>query len=360
MWNDTRITQRLGIDYPIIQGPFGGGPSTPELTAAVSNAGGLGSYGAHNLSPDQIEDVARSIRHRTDRPFALNLWVDQPSIDETISSIVDETDYLRQMAPIFQESGLSIPRRSASEEHDFEAQVEAVLLSNPAVFSFVFGIPSPEILRACREREILTVGAATTVEEAVAIEKAGVDMIVATGLEAGGHRPAFLRPPDPSTLLGTFSLLPQICDAVNIPVIAAGGIADGRGLLAAQVLGAEAAQIGTAFLACIESGASELHRKALLGESVTPTILTRVYSGRLARYLLNSLIETAEAWPVTALPFPNQSGLMRPLKTAAVTQKNSELMSMAAGQSAPLISHSRASELIESIVQEVEQLTKPK
>ena len=360
MWKDTRMTQRLGIDLPIIQGPFGGGPSTPELTAAVSNAGGFGSYGAHNLSPSQIEDVAKSIRQLTDRPFALNLWVEQPHIDQDFLSAVDETDYLRQMAPLFQESGLAIPKQSSNEEHDFNAQVEAVLAARPAVFSFVFGIPSPDIIEECRARDILTVGAATTVEEAIAIEEAGIDMVVATGLEAGGHRPAFQHTPDPRMLLGTFSLLPQICDAVTVPVIAAGGIADGRGLLAAQILGAEAVQIGTAFLACEESGASEPHREALLSKNVPPTILSRVYSGRLARYLRNSLIETAEAWPVTALPFPNQSGLMRPLKTAAVAQKNREMMSMAAGQSAPLVTHTHASELIESIARDVEQLMRTK
>ena len=235
MWNHTAFTEQVGIRYPIMQGPFGGGASSAALVAAVSNAGGLGSFGANALSPEQILDVAVDIRKRTDKPFAFNLWVNPP--DERAISSADFAKALEWMAPYYRELGIEPPARPERFAQNYRAQVDAVLAANPPVFSFVFGLPAPELVRECTKRGIFTIGTATTVDEALALEQCGVNAIVATGFEAGGHRASFQLPAEDS-LTGTLALVPQVVDAVSLPVIAAGGIADARGVVAALALGA--------------------------------------------------------------------------------------------------------------------------
>ena len=194
MANDTALTQRLELASPIIQGPFGGGLSTARLAATVSNAGGLGSYGAYTFSPSQIEVVAQEIRQLTSRPFALNLWV----IDHDPGGLTLSREQFERVCrifePYFKELGVPTPEMPERYHHPFTEQVEAVLEARPAVFSFVFGVPPSIILAECRKRGIITIGAATSVAEALCLASAGVDMVVATGFEAGGHRPAFLAP----------------------------------------------------------------------------------------------------------------------------------------------------------------------
>lgn len=354
MWQDNTVTRQLGIQYPILQGPFGSGHSSVELAAAVSNAGGLGAYGAHNLPAEKILALIGEIRGKTAQPFNINLWVPASHNDSREwGRPLDkprEQAYLRQIKPFFEQLDVPLPAEVVSEEQDFDAQIEAILEARPAAFSFVFGIPSARILKRCAERGIVTIGAATCVAEALALEKAGVDMLVASGLEAGGHRPAFLAQPQAPSLLSSFALIPQIRDAVSIPLIAAGGIADRRGLLAATALGADAVQVGTAFLACAESGASQLHKSALRAGHEVETALTRVYTGRLARYIKNRLIEAASEWPDMALPYPFQAALTRPLAQAAATQGTADSAAMATGQVTGLIRHTRAAELIQSLL----------
>lgn len=350
MWESNSVTRALGIQHPILQGPFGSGHSSAELAAAVSNAGGLGAYGAHHLSGEQILALAADIRRRSERPFNLNLWIPRPAewgrpMDES-----RETAYLQQLGPLHEQLDLPPPARASNSLHDFNEQVEALLEARPAVFSFVFGIPERSILERCAERGIVTLGAATCVAEALALEDAGVDMVVASGLEAGGHRPAFVEEPQPRSLLSTFALLPRVRDAVSIPVIAAGGIGDRRGVAAALALGADAVQIGTAFLACEESGASALHRSLLRDPDGCDTVLTRAVSGRLARYIRNRLTESADQWPDPALPYPLQLSLTRPLAKASVDRGSADFATMAAGQIAGLSRHRRAAELMASLV----------
>ncbi len=218
MWNHTAFTEQVGIRYPIVQGPFGGGGSSASLVAAVSNAGGLGSFGANALSPEQILDVAVDIRKRTDKPFAFNLWVNPP--DEPAISSADFARALEWMAPYYRELGIEPPARPKRFAQDYQAQVDAVLAANPPVFSFVFGLPAPDLVRECAKRGIFTIGTATTVDEAVALEKCEVNAIVATGFEAGGHRASFHLSAEDS-LTGTLALVPQVVDAVSLPVIAA-------------------------------------------------------------------------------------------------------------------------------------------
>ena len=345
MWKANRITRLLNLDIPLIQGPFGGGLSSVTLAATVSEAGGLGSFGAHHLAPETIMETAAAIRQRTDRPFALNLWI-PPHDPATPADVQHGTDLL---APYYRELGLAPPTfPDADYWPDYGAQVEAILEARPAVFSFVYGIPEPAILSACRQRGIRTLGTATTVAEARALELAGVDAIVATGFEAGGHRVSFLDQPERS-LNGSFALTPQVRDAVRLPVIAAGGIADGRGMAAALMLGADAVQVGTAFLGCEESNASDLHRDALFSERAQHTGLTRAFSGRLARGIRNRFME--EMAGQQDIPgYPLQTWLTQPLKQAAQQQGDPELLALWASQATPLLQHRHASALIRTMV----------
>ncbi len=355
MWRDTAITRRLGLDYPIIQGPFGGGLSTVGLVAAVSNSGGLGSYGAHLLAPSEIHALAAEIRQATDRPFALNLWVSDHDEGGLEMSAAAFAKSLARFQPFYEELGIAPPTRPEKFTVRFEDQIGAILDARPPVFSFVFGIPSREILFECRKRGIITLGAATTVDEAVAIEQAGVDLVLATGFEAGGHRPAFLRPAEES-LVGTLALVPQVVDRVKIPVVAAGGISDGRGVAAALTLGAQAVQLGTAFLACVESGASATHREKIFSPDAHHTVLSRSFTGRLARFIRNQFIERLEHSTPSPLPFPLQSWFTGFIKLAAAEHGKSEFMSLYAGQGAPLLRHRSAANLMRAITIDLDRL----
>ncbi|GGY80439.1 NAD(P)H-dependent flavin oxidoreductase [Pseudoduganella plicata] len=355
MWKDTEVTRRLGLAAPIVQGPFGGGISSVELVVAVSESGGLGSFGVHHLGAAGIRDVAGRIRARTSRPFALNLWI---PLDDADDPRIDDAQFARNAAllqPYFTELGLAMPPRPERFAPRYAEQIEAVLAARPAVFSFVFGIASPEVLARCRELGIVTLGAATTVDEAIALEKAGVDMVVATGSEAGGHRVSFLRGADES-LSGTFSLVPQVADAVRIPVIAAGGIADARGIAAALTLGAHAVQIGTAFLACEESNANPAHRGLLFSPDARHTGLTRVFSGRLARGIENRLMRELQPHADRLPGYPVQNWFMGALKKAAAEQERGDLMSLWCGQSAALLRHRDARSLMTALVNETSAL----
>jgi nitronate monooxygenase len=348
MWM-TRVTRRLGLRVPIVQGPFGGGLSSLKLAAAVSNGGGLGSFGAHMLRPDEIAPLAAAIRAETDKPFALNLWV---STQDPAVEALTEASYAQHRARLgayFEALGVEPPAMPERFAQRFEDQVEALLEARPPAFSFVFGVPSASVLDACRSRGITTIGAATTVPEARALDTAGVDLIVATGFEAGGHRPSFLRSAEAS-LTGTLALVPQVVDAVRAPVIAAGGIADGRGVAAVLALGAGAAQVGTAFLACEESAAPTAHREALFSDAATRTALTRGFSGRLARGIHNRFVDEVAQREVA--PYPVQSWLTGSFRAAALAQNRSDLMALWSGQSAGLLRHRSAATLLASLVDE--------
>jgi len=337
----------LGIKYPIIQGPFGGGFSTIKLTSTVSNMGGMGSFGAHQLNSKEIESLCKKLRQETEKPFAINLWVSNR--DKTMDNIgprVFET-HRQQHQELYKKLNASPPEWHDKQTISFENQVEGILRAKPKVFSFVFGIPSPEILSECKKQGIITLAAATTVEEAIKAESSGVDIILATGFEAGGHRPSFLKAPEDS-LYGTLTLVPAICEAVSTPVVAGGGIANRRSVKAALELGAEAVQIGTAFLACQESGAPEIHKKLLKNNKGGLTTLSKAYSGRLARFIPNALTEHYNT--SATLPFPAQGWLTDPIKSAATINNNTNYMPIYAGQGTPLIHHSSAKNLMTDLI----------
>jgi nitronate monooxygenase len=356
-WNENRLTAKLGIGYPVIQGPLGG-LSSQKLTAAVSNFGGLGSFGAHSLTPEAIKDVIAEIRSLTSKPFAMNLWVSMEDEDARIS---DENAFNRSLAPLAVHiAALRAPRPTYKPYSPirFEDQARVLLDANVPVFSFIYGIPPQEILEECRAKHIVTIGTATTPDEAAALQEVGVDAIVASGFEAGGHRGSFLQSAEDS-LTGTFSLVPQIADVVDVPVIAAGGIADARGVIAALALGAEAGQMGTVFLACEESGASLLHRQALRGKRAGHTALTKGFTGRLARAIHNPLLEELNQQGTEILPYPLQRALVRNLAIPAEAAGRSDLLPLWAGQSANLSTCTDVSAFLSSLVEEVSEIAGP-
>ena len=356
-WNRNRLTAKLGIDYPIIQGPLGG-LSSQRLTAAVSNFGGLGSFGAHGLQPDAIKEVIAEIRALTSKPFAMNLWV---SMEDDGARTSDEGAFNRSLAPLaahLDALGAARPVYKPYTPIRFEDQARVLLDAKVPVFSFIYGIPPRVILEECRTKGIVTIGAATTPDEAAALQAAGVDTIAASGFEAGGHRGSFLRAAEDS-LTGTLSLVPQIVDIVDVPVIAAGGIADARGVIAALALGAEAVQMGTALLACEESGAPPIHREALRGKRAGHTALTKGFTGRLARGIQNRLMEELNRRGTEILPYPLQRGVIRNLSIAAAAAGVSDFMPMWAGQSAGLSACSDVSAFLNALVEEVSEIAGP-
>jgi len=357
-WNQNRLTTKLGVEYPFIQGPLGG-LSSQRLTAAVSNFGGLGSFGALNLSPEAIKDVTAEIRSLTAKPFAMNLWVSQEDEGARRS---DESAFNRSLPAIahhLTELGAPHPTyKPYSPAARFEDQARALIDAKVPVFSFIFGIPPKEILQECEAKHIVTIGTATTGEEAEALQEAGVNVIAASGFEAGGHRGSFLRPAEDS-LTGTMLLVPQVVDIVDVPVIAAGGIADARGVIAALALGAEAVQMGTVFLACEESGASRLHRETLRQRNAGHTALTKGFTGRLARGIHNSVMENVNRNGDNILPYPLQRELVRNLAIAAEAAGREDLVPMWAGQSANLSTCTDASAFLTSLVEQVAEIVGP-
>jgi nitronate monooxygenase len=351
MWFRTKATELLGIDYPILQGPFGGNLSSVELVSTASNAGGLGGYGAYSLTPQEIIDVNQKLKAATNKPYNINLWV---SDTDSIEGTVTEEQFKKAQTlfkPYFDELNVPLPEMPAPFESRFENQVEVILHQKPPIFSFVFGIPSADILEQCHKLGIVTVGAATTLDEAIALEAAGVDLIIASGFEAGGHRPSFLASAESSTI-GTFVLVQLIKEKVKTPVIAAGGIANGKGVAAALALGADGVQIGTAFLACDESNATDIHKQILFSNAANHTALSRAFTGRLGRGIASRIAQELIHKEKDFLPFPVQAPFISSLRNAAIEQQKWDMVMFWSGQIAPILKHKKASELMESLVQE--------
>lgn len=355
MWNDTPAARILGVQYPVLQGPFGGNLSSISLAATVSNLGGVGGYGAYTLTPSEIVQLNKRLRQATDKPYNINLWVS----DTDAPGSEDRFEAAKMLfRPYFDELGLSLPDRPVPQPSRFVNQVQAILDSRPPVFSFMFGIPSADILEQCRKKGIVTAGAATTLDEALALEAAGVDLVIASGFEAGGHRPSFLAPAEDS-LVGTFVLVQQISDRIRTPVIAAGGIATGRGIAAALALGADGVQIGTAFLACEESGAPAFHRRLLFSDTARYSVLTRAFSGRLGRGLTNRIAKELQGREKDFLPFPMQSRFIGPLRQAAIDREQWELIFIWGGQIATVLTHTKAADLMKALIADTNTYLSP-
>lgn len=351
MWNSTKITELLGIEYPILQGPMGGGFSTAALLASVSNSGGLGSYGAYTLTPDEIREAGKEIKLTTSKPYNINLWVND--VDKSLIDYSPEKlEKIKLLfKPYFDELGIPLPDLSSDIPSKFEKQVEVLFELKPAVFSFIFGIPSKEILKESKKLGIKTIGAATTLEEALALEDAEVDAIVAAGFEAGGHRPSFLKPAQDS-FTGLFTLIQQLKAKTKTPIIAAGGIIDAKGIKAAMTLGADAVQLGTAFMATDESAALDVHKKILFNQPNISTTVSKSLTGRMGRMIHNT-ISDAFHFETEVLPFPLQTRLMAVLKTAALNQGRTDLVNFWSGQNTSTLKHHKASELMQALIAEM-------
>ncbi len=336
-WPDRRILDLFGIDLPIIQAPMAGS-STPEMAAAVSAAGGLGSMPAAMLSPDQLREAVGTIRAATNRAFNLNFFCHQPPADDPARDLA----WRAALAPYYDELGLdpgAIPSGAGRAPFN-DAYCEVVEETAPAVVSFHFGLPSASLVERVKVAGAKVIASATTVAEAVWLAERGCDAIIAMGSEAGGHRGSFLGL-DMAAQVGTFALVPQIADAVDIPVIAAGGIADGRGVAAALMLGASAVQVGTAYLFSPEARLAPGHREALEGARDDNTAITNVFTGRPARGIANRLVREQGPLSPNAPAFPNAAFAVAPLRAAAP----GDFASLWSGQSARLAAHLPAGEL---------------
>ncbi len=348
-WTQTRFSRLVGVRYPIVQGPFGGGISSVALASAVTNAGGLGSFGVHHLDGDGIRATADAIRARTDGPFNLNLWILLPGERESRLARAAYDAAVELLRDDYVAVAADPPPFVATVLPDFDEQIAAILEARPAVFSFVFGIPEAAVMSALRDRGILTAGTATNVDEAVALDEAGVHVIVASGAEAGGHRVVFQGRVDEAPSVS--ALVPQVVDAVRAPVIVAGGIADGRGIAAALAYGAEGVQVGTSFLTTDESIAPAAHKAALLDITRNRrTVLTRSFSGRHARGQVNDFVERHRDHEDQFLPYPFHNWLTRPLRAAAADHDDAERLSLWSGQNAPLATSGPAGEVVTRLV----------
>jgi nitronate monooxygenase len=322
-----------------------GGPSTPELVAAVSNAGGLGSLGAAYLTPDQITDTIRRIRTLSTGPFSVNLFAGGWSM----SADFDAGPMIELLAEVHQKLGLPPPVAPTPGPDPFPAQLEAVLDARPPIFSFTFGIPDRDAMVRLKARGIAIVGTATTVDEARQLEQAGVDAIVAQGAEAGAHRGTFLDSFE-SSMVPTLDLVRASAAAVSAPVIATGGLMDGHDIASAIQAGASAAQLGTAFLACPESGAPEAYKRAVLAAKEDTTVVTRAFSGRPARGLKNGFVASLNGRQDFILPYPLQNALTRPMRTAAAQQGFADYLSLWAGTGVARARAMPAGDLVASLL----------
>jgi len=341
-----KFLRELGIEQPIVLAPMAGGSGTPELVAAVSNAGGLGSWGGGYATPQQILDAAKQIRALTGKPFALNLFAGGYNIRPQ----VDPAPMLAMVARAHEKLGLSPPELPPAPENPFDDQLAAVIEAQPALFSFTFGIPSVDALTRLRRAGIRTCGTATTVEEARKLADAGIESIAAQGEEAGAHRGTFLGEMETS-MVPTLELTRGIAAAVPLPVFASGGLMDGGDIGRALAAGAEAAQLGTAFLVCPESGAAAPYKKALLKARQDTTVITRAFSGREARGLRNAFIDMAADVPI--LPFRQQNDLTRPMRNESGKKGTPDYISLWAGRGVTRVRAMPAAELMKTLIVEI-------
>lgn len=351
MWIQTEVTRQLNIKYPIIQAPMAGS-TTPELVAAVSNGGGLGSIGAGYYNPEKLRTDIAKTQTLTDKPFAVNLFV--PEYNEVTSTQIHRMKEI--LTPYYEEFNIEPDMPTIDKDDTFGQLVQIVIDTNVKICSFTFGIPNPVTVEKLKEAGVTLIGCATTVEEAVLNEQAGMDMVVAQGFEAGGHRGSFAQKTLQSTI-GTMALVPQAADAVAIPVIAAGGIMDGRGVYASLTLGAGAAQLGTAFLTTKESMAPEIHKEKILNSTETDTVLTKSFSGKYARGIRNRFIDDMEHHQEDILAYPFQNQITKKIRSKAAAEGRNDLLHLWSGQGVKMSRDTEAKELLKDIVDQVNKIS---
>ena len=331
----------LGIRMPILLAPMAGA-CPPSLSIAVANAGGLGACGTLMMKPDEILDWSREFRSKSEGHFQLNLWIPDPPPTRNVELEQLQREFLANWGPPVHREAGDAPLQ------DFDGQGQAMLQTAPKVISSIMGLYEPKFVSELKTRGILWFATVTTVAEAKAAESAGADAVVAQGMEAGGHRGAFH--PDQAELqsVGLMALLPQVVDAVKVPVIATGGIADARGLAAALILGASAVQIGTGFLRCPEAMTPPAYADRLARTEAHETLLTRAFSGRPGRAVATAYVRAAMTGPTPA-PYPIQRGLTAAMRDGAKKAGDAERMQMWAGQSAKLAKSEPAGEVVRQL-----------
>lgn len=341
---------RLGIRLPILMAPMSGA-CPPSLAAAVANAGGLGACGALLMQPNEIRSWTDEFRKTSRGNFQLNLWIPDPPPERNAALEQHQRDFLAKWGP-------PVPPEAANPSlPNFEAQCQTLLEIAPKVVSSIMGLYSPAFVSQLKARGILWFATATTVAEAKAAADAGADAIIAQGMEAGGHRGAFRADEAERSLVGLVALVPQVADAVSIPVIATGGIADARAIAATLILGASAVQIGTAFLRCPEAKMPRAYADRLARTDAHETTITRSFSGRPGRAVTNAYTRaTAAPDAPHPAPYPVQRGLTRPMREAAVQAGDSDRMQMWAGQSAKLAQAQPASSLCHQLWEDASRL----
>ena len=343
----TPLTEMLGIETPILLAPMAGGPTTPELVTAVSEGGGFGQFGAAYLNGDKIRAMAKSLKASSNKGFGINLFIpENPQFTARKTAAAKEA--LREY---FKQFDLPVPKTVANVMPDFDEQILSVIESGIRLCSFHLGIPPQASINSLKQAGIITAASATSVEEGRIAENLGIDFIIAQGGEAGGHRGTWIGKWEDS-MTGTMSLVSQLTANVSTPVIAAGGIMDGRGMAAAMALGAVGVQMGTAFLTCPEAGVHREYKNALLSAKDDKTTVTKAFSGRPARGLRNRFISEMENSDAEILPFPIQNQLTSGLRKAAAEAADTGFMSMWCGQAAGLSRGLPAAELLETIVSE--------
>lgn len=344
----TPLCELLGIEHPVIQAGMAGA-TTVELVVAVSEAGALGGFGHAYTEPDVMQENARDVRARSGCPFAINLFA-APTPGEPPAD--NQREAIAALRGDFEQLGLPAPERVAPPyAPDRARQIEAVCDIRPKALTLHLGDMTPDTLSRIQSAGVRIGGAATSVREARHLESVGVDFIVAQGAEAGGHRSTFLHVPE-HVMTGTLALVRQIVRAVRLPVVAAGGIMDGAAVAAVLALGAQAAQVGTAFLLCPESAASEAHRKAITNMDGDETTITRVFSGKPARAVRNRFIETTERARAPLLPFPVQQKLTAPLRAASARLGSPDHIAGWSGQAGSLAVPLPARDLVRALVEE--------
>lgn len=352
------LMKLLQINYPIIQAPMAGGITSTDLVTAVSEQGGLGSIGAGYMSADALGKQIREIKTRTSQNFGVNIFVPSPfeSSDEAVKLMNQSLQPIREKLQMNPNASIEVPTYEGIVA-SYHNQIEVVIEESVPVVSFTFGLPEKETLARLKAKDITVMATATTVEEAIKIESLGIDVVIAQGSEAGGHRGNFLKSTQDS-LIGLMSLVPQIVDRVNIPVIAAGGIMDGRGIAAALTLGASAVQMGTAFLTTEESGAHHLYKQAILQAEESATTLTKAFSGKYARGIRNEFINDFEVNKRELLDYPIQNTFTQDIRRAAQQKENTQYMSLWSGQSPRLAQDEAVSELMTRLVNELTSIIK--
>jgi len=351
-WTDRRLLEMLGIEHPILQAPMAG-VTTPAMAVAVSQAGGLGAIAAAMLTPETLRGEFQIVKQGTSRPFNVNFFTHRsPQADSA-----REAAWRRKLAPYYRELGLAADAGAGGPVRaPFDAVLcDVVLEFKPRVASFHFGLPQAALLRRLKDAGIIVVSSATTVEEARWLEANGADAVIAQGAEAGGHRGMFLVD-DVARQAGTMALVPQVVDAVKVPVIAAGGIGDGRGVVAALALGAAGVQVGTAFMLTPEAKTSAMHRAVLKQADDNSTTLTNLFTGRPARGIVNRYIRELGPMSSDAPTFPLAAGAAQPLRTAAEARGSTDFTPLWSGQAPTFAREMASGEVVRALVQESQAL----